>query len=433
MSVWSPHLRAAGPQLQRLEELTGPGSSSVPAQVGYALALAIATMPLLSPSGPGNTALADVTIAAAVLVTVLWLHRHGGVVSLPYSLGMGLLMVAGSIAAVHVDSAFSGLAIIQDLFSLLWGAVIANAVRKSTWLLRVVVGAWCWSGLAWAAVLVLGKLAGIDALAGITAKDGGRAALTFNDPNLAGNYFLCVFFVLLATRVVRNRLVRVLGVVLLLTAIFFTGSNGAVIGIAVGLAVASVVRVRRNRGPIVAILMVTALLVLGGVGAPYLDLSALRQRAADSVQLLQDSIGRSNESGSEREILWTEGLNLYGHSDLVGVAPGRTKDTLAATNAPYVKEAHNDYVATLVERGVLGGLGLVLLIATIAQRLGRLSLRPLRADVAAVVTSPEMLLGLGCAFLAAALFYEVLHFRHLWAFLGLVAGLDPGVRRRWTR
>jgi len=40
---------------------------------------------------------------------------------------------------------------------------------------------------------------------------------------------------------------------------------------------------------------------------------------------------------------------------------------------------------------------------------------------------------LGFALLASGLFYEVLHFRHLWAFLGLVAGLDAMVGRRWRR
>lgn len=404
-----------------------------PKGVVYAVALAIATMPLLSPSGPGNTGLADVTICAALVTCGMWLHRHGGAVALPYSLGVGLLMLAGAVAAVHVDSAFSGLAIIQDLFSLLWGAVIANAVRKSPRLLRIVVGTWCWSGLAWASVLVAGKLLGLNALAGISAKDGGRASLTFNDPNLAGNYFLCVLFVLLATRVVRAPVVRALGVVVLLTAILFTGSNGAAVGLGIGLAVATAIRLRRNRGPIRALAFVAAAVVIVSLAEPHLDLSATRQKASDSVQLLRDSIGRSDESGSEREILWSEALNLYHHSDLIGVAPGETKATLAATSAPYVKEAHNDYMATLVERGALGGLGLALLLVTIGLRLGRVALRPLRADVAKLVPRPEMLLGLGCAFLAAAVFYEVLHFRHLWAFLGLVAGLDPGVRRPWRR
>ena len=400
--------------------------------VGYLIALALWTVPILTPAGPGNTALADVTMGAALVMTVLWLYRYGGKVVLPYSLGIGILMIAGSIAAVHQRAAYSGITIVQDLFLLLWGAAVANAVQRPL-LLRVFLQAWCWSGIAWAAVMVFGKMAGLDAVAGITAKDGGRAALTFGDPNLAGNYFLSALLVLLATRAIPRRWIRFLGVVLILTAIVFTGSNGATLGLSVGLGVAGAVRVRKARGPVVAIAVVALLLALAGVAGPYVDLSAARQKAADSVQLLRDSVGRSDESGSEREILFSEGMHLFRTGDLIGVAPGRTKHTLAADAAPYVKEAHNDYVATLVERGWLGGIGLIILICAIGVRLTRVAVRPLPPDVAALIPRPEYLLGLGCALLAAGFFYEVLHFRHLWAFLGLVAGLDTMVRRPWHR
>ena len=403
-----------------------------PRRVGYLIALALWTVPILTPAGPGNTALADLTMGAALVMTILWLYRHGGKVVLPYSLGIGILMIAGSIAAVHQRAGYSGLTIVQDLFLLLWGAAVANAVQRP-WLLRVFLRAWCWSGIAWAALLVSARMVGLDAVAGITAKDGGRAALTFGDPNLAGNYFLSALLVLLATRAIRRRWIRFLGVILILTAIVFTGSNGAVAGLSIGLGVAGAVRVRNTRGPVAAIAVVALLLALAGVAGPYVDLSAARQQAADSVQLLRDSIGRSDESGSEREILFSEGMRLFRTGDLIGVAPGRTKETLAAEAAPYVKEAHNDYVATLVERGWLGGIGLIILICAIGVRLTRVAVRPLPPDVAGLIPRPEYLLGLGCAFLAAGFFYEVLHFRHLWAFLGLVAGLDTMVRRPWHR
>lgn len=400
--------------------------------VGYMIALALWTVPILTPAGPGNTALADLTMVVALVMTILWLYRYGGKVVLPYSLGIGILMLAGSIAAVHQRAGYSGITIVQDLFLLLWGAAVANAMQRPL-LLRLFLQAWCWSGISWAAVLVFARMAGLNAVAGITPKDGGRASLTFNDPNLAGNYFLSALLVLLATRVIRRRWIRFLGVVLILTAIVFTGSNGATFGLSFGLGVAAAVRIRKTHGPVFAIAVVALLLALAGVAGPYVDLSAARQKAADSVQLLRDSIGRSDESGSEREILFSEGIHLFRTGDLIGVAPGRTKQTLADQAAPYVKEAHNDYVATLVERGWFGGIGLIILVSAIGVRLTRVAVRPLPPDVAALIPRPEYLLGLGCAFLAAGFFYEVLHFRHLWAFLGLVAGLDTMVRRRCYR
>lgn len=404
--------------------------------VAVCLVLAVCTMPVLTPAGPGNTAAADITIAAAVATGGMWLYRAGLPVHVPYLLGVGLLMLAGSLAAVHMRASWSALTLVQDLFCLLWGATIANAVRTKPVFLRSFLRAWVWSAIAWAGVLCFGRMAGINVLAGITAKDGGRAALTFNDPNLAGNYFLCGLALLLATSVVRRRAARVAGVLVILLAIIFTGSNGAAIGMGLTLGVGGLLRVRRKHGVMGAVAVVALAGALVGVVAPQISLSEIRQRAADSVQLLRDSLGRTDESSGTREVLFSESLGLYFRGDLIGVAPGRTKATLKDSGAPYVKEAHNDYMATLVERGALGGLGLAVLLATAAIRARRATTGPATPTARQLVPRPEFLLGLGCAFLAAGFFYEVLHFRHLWAYLGLMAGLDPGLlgwRRAWHR
>lgn len=402
-------------------------------RVGYLLALAVWTLPFLIPSGPGNTALADVAIVVTLVMTTRWLVRSGVKAVLPYSLGVGVLMTAGLIAAIHHRAAFSGLSVLQELFLLLWSAAIANAVQRP-WVLRVFLQAWCWSGITWASVVVFARMTGLDAVAGVTPQYGGRATLSFHDPNLAANYFLCALMILLATRTIRRRWIRHPGVVVILAAIFFTGSNGAMVALGIGLGVAAVIRLRKARGPLVAIATVALLLVLVAVAGPKVDVSAVRERAASSgVQMLEDSVGRSDTSGTEREILVSGGLRLFRSGDLIGIGPGRTKSALADQGASYVKEAHDDYVATLVERGVLGGVGLIILMATIGVRLGRVALRPLPPDVAALVPRPEYLLGLGLGFVASGFFYEVLHFRHLWAFLGLVAGLDAMVGRRWRR
>jgi len=401
-------------------------------RVGYLLLLALWTVPLLIPAGPGNTAIPDVSIGAVIVMTMLWLRRKGARVFLPYSVGIGIFMVAGGIAAVHHGVPAAGLPVVQDVFMLLWAAAIANAVQRP-WLLQVFLQGWCWSGIAFAAALAFGRMTGLQALAGITARNGGRAALTMNDPNLAGNYFLCCLMVLLATRAIRQRWIRFLGAILILIAIVLTGSNGAFVGLGIGLVVGGIIGIRNASGPVFAIAVVAPLLALAVAVGPHIDVSAIQQRAADNVQLLRDSLGRSNASSSEREILFSEGMRLYLGGDLIGLGPGRTKDTLAAQGASYVKEAHNDYVAGLVERGVLGGLGLIILISAVGVRTVRVTFRPLPSNVAALVPRPEYLLGLGLALLASGFFYEVLHFRHLWAFLGLVAGLDMMGRRPWPR
>jgi O-antigen ligase len=175
---------------------------------------------------------------------------------------------------------------------------------------------------------------------------------------------------------------------------------------------------------------------LGGAAtvvlAPHVDITQIQQQAADSIPVLHDSLGRADESSGTREVLIRETFGLYLHGNLVGVGPSRTKDTLQAEAAPYVKEAHDDYTAALVERGAGGAAALVLLMWVVGTRFTRSVTRPMRPDIKAVVPRPEYLLALVLVFAASGFFYEVLHFRHLWALLGLGAGIDPAASRAET-
>lgn len=396
--------------------------------VAVVLAAAIATMPILVPSGPGNTAGADLPIAAACLFTFIWLYRVRARVQVPYLLPVSILMLAGLVATYFSGHQLVVLAVVQDGFCLLWATSIANAVRLDPGLLRLVVATWVRSGIAWAGALCLGRFAGIDWLAGISAQDGTRASLTFGDPNLAGNYFVCCLALLWATSVVRHRWARWAGAAVILLAIVFTGSNGAAVAIVIVVAVGGLGAVRRRAGTAPMMVVGTFLAAAAIVAAPHISLTDIQQQAADNIAVLHDSLGRADESSGSREVLVSEAFDVYLHDDLVGVGPTRTKDTLQERAAPYVKEAHNDYTATLVERGVVGGIGLALLIWVIGTRFGRIVGWAPRAGVAEVVPRPEYLLGLVCAFAVAGVFYEVLHFRHLWALLGLGAGIDSGNR-----
>lgn len=393
----------------------------------FTLAAAIACMPVLVPNGPGNTSPADLPIVLAMGGTLLWLSRNRVRVNLPYAVGMWLLMTGGAIAAFANADVRSTAPLAQDLFLLLWAATIATAVRADRSLVRLICGTWCWSGVTCAALLIVGRLAGISWLAGQTLRDGSRSALTFGDPNLAGNYFVACLFLVLASRHPRRPLPRTGAVVAIVLAILFTGSNGAMVGMVVGLVAGLIVGRWRSRGPIAATGLACVLLVGGGLLLTSVDWTALQEQAAASGPVLHDSFGRSDSSSADRQVLFAEGVKLFWSGNLVGIGPGRTKNVLAAMPAPYVKEAHNDYVATIVELGAIGAVGLVVLLTTIGMRLQRVAggtARGRLGALAAGMPSPQFLVAMGAAFLVSGAFYEVLHFRHLWAFMGLLAGLD---------
>ncbi len=398
---------------------------------------AIACMPVLTPTGPGNTSPADLPILLAMGGVLLWLSSNGVRLHVPYAAGMWLLVLAGAVAALASRDVLSTTVLGQDLFLLLWAATIANAVRADHSLVRLVCVTWCWSGIVSAGLLVAGRLAGIPWLAGQTTRDGSRSALTFGDPNLAGNYFVACLFVVLASRHPRRRLARAATVLLLVVATVLTGSNGAMLGMLVGLGVGVVVGSWRSHGAIAATGLACVLAAAAGLVVTSVDWGSVQASAAAGGPVLHDSFGRGDSSSQDRQVLFSEGVRLFWDGTLVGVGPGRTKEALASIPAPYVKEAHNDYVATLVELGLIGGVGLVVLLASVAARLARVAGRRGRGvaeggrgrsgdpgPVTRLVPSPHFLAALGAAFLMSGLFYEVLHFRHLWAVLGLVAGLD---------
>ena len=157
---------------------------------------------------------------------------------------------------------------------------------------------------------------------------------------------------------------------------------------------------------------------------PNVSLDGVRQATAGSIPLLRDSVGRSGSSTAERGSIVSEGFALFLDGDTTGYGPARTKATLQDDQAPYVKEAHNDYLATLLERGVIGSVGLVLLIVAIALRCMALAgPTPLPPEFASSVPRPWLLVAIAPVMATAAAFYEVLHFRHLWTWLGIVAAL----------
>jgi hypothetical protein len=399
---------------------------------------------MLIPSGPANTSPVDVSIALTILMALLWLSHVRARIRVPYLTGVWLLVIAGAVAALLRAQPLATLVLAQDVFLLAWAAVLASCIAADRTLVDTVCRAWAWSAVCWAGAIVVGRFLGLAWLAGTSAADGSRASLTFGDPNLAGSYYVVCIFIVLASQRPRRHASRAAAVGLLVLAVVCTGSNGALLSLAIGGGVSLLVAQANRRAGAIAAIAAACLLVVGIAAVSRLvDVTALREQAAASGPLLHDSLGRSDESSREREVLVSEGMRLYFRDDLVGVGPGLTKQALAQASAPYVKEAHNDYVATLVERGALGGLGLVVLLTSVAVRLGGLvrrrpggggatdgprTTRSARSSTADHVGGAgtmriHYLVGLGVALVASGTFYEVLHFRHVWAYLGLVAGL----------
>jgi O-antigen ligase len=148
--------------------------------------------------------------------------------------------------------------------------------------------------------------------------------------------------------------------------------------------------------------------------------------------LLVNSIGRSSQSASERGTLIHESWELFTTNPFLGSGPSTTKAVLTARNAPYQKEAHDDYLGALVEEGVLGLGALLFLFVTVATRAARMLYRGVAAEVLEVLVHPEGLVAALASVFVAGLYYETLHFRFVWILFALIAGaqLRDGARSR---
>lgn len=400
-----------------------PLANALPALVGVTVCL----LPFLRPAGPGNTALADAGIAGCLLVGLLWLVRTRLPLRLPYAVGVTGLLLGGALAATLAAAPLgTALVLAQDVFLLLWAAVLALGAYDPAIVVSATV-AWCRIAAVYATLGVMAYLVGFAPLSGVTASEGVRAAYTFGDPNLAGNYLVMSLLIMGACKRPRAKSTRWAAYLIVLVAIGFTGSNGAMLTLAVaGLMCFTLSQWQRYGSfsgvvALVATALAVAVLVVGVM--PRVDLTSVRQAAAGSIPLLRDSVGRSGSSTSERATILDEGYHLFLDGTATGVGPARTKATLARAQAGYVKEAHNDYLATLLERGVVGAVGLIMLGFAIATRCLRLLRYRLPPPYSTAVPRAWVLVVVAPVMATAAGFYEVLHFRHLWTWLGIVAAL----------
>jgi O-antigen ligase len=386
--------------------------------------LSVVALPLLIPVLPGNSALVDLAAIAAIASCVVWATSVRATVHVPYVVPVGIIVVSGALATFLGSYPLAGVqAILQDLFLLGWAATLAT-VARTPHALSTITGVWSWSAVAWAALLVLATMTGQDALAGIDTSEGTRAALTFGDQNGAAAYFAIALVVILACGRPRRLASRCAGVTLVVIALALTGSLAGIVSVLTIIVMVSTASAWRRWGLAPAIAISLAGALVGGallwlVNTPHL----VDEASASRFAFIRDSLGRGRQSSGTRAILARETAHLIRTGPPIGRGPGATKPSMEALQAPYPKEAHNDFAAALVERGIGGLLGVVLLFGAVVWRMVAVAVQPLASAFARVVPRPYVLLGALPSVMVFAVTHEVLHDRTVWTFFGLVAAV----------
>jgi O-antigen ligase len=256
--------------------------------------------------------------------------------------------------------------------------------------------------------------------------------LTFGSPNVAANYLFISVMVIWATGHPRRRLFRFAAYGLLVAALISTGSNSGILSLLIGVSIAALLGAYRRAGTIATVTTLCFLLLGGYAIAANLNLKSIQDRAHYSrYAVIRDGIGRQEESVAQRGSILHESIHLYQVGGPLGAGPVSTKARLRAEQAPFVKEAHDDYLAALNERGVLGFLGLALLLGGVMLRALSLLKKPVAARKLPMdLVRANALVGAVAGTLVAMALSELLHDRHVWTLFAFVAALALR-RRQW--
>ena len=391
---------------------------------------AVALLPLLRPGGPGNSAPVDLLIGLALAVSVFVATGSRKKWRFPYSAPMFLFLVGGTIGAIAGPVPAAGVtALAQDVILLAWCWVVVN-ICSSPDGLKILVRTWAYSAVAWASLLFLALATNTAALTGRTAKDASRTMLTFGDPNVCANYLFISIMIVWAAQCPRRRPFRVAAYAVLVAALMTTGSNSGIVSLVVGVAIAAVLGVYRRRGLVAAVTALVFLALGGYLVAATVNFASIQEKAqASHYAFIRDGIGRVQTSAAQRGSILSESIHLYDAGGLLGAGPVSTKTRLHAEQAPFVKEAHDDYVAALTERGLVGFLGLALLIGTVARR-SLLAVRPVASQHTSMLARPNAFVGAIAGTFVAMAVLELLHVRHVWTLFAFVAALSLQRRAR---
>jgi O-antigen ligase len=389
------------------------------------LGLTVALLPLLAPSGPGNSAPVDAAAMLFLLAALATLAFGRQPVRTPAAPVLGAIALFSLLAtAASLAPRTSMLSIVVEayLIVLFWAA--ASVLDGNRRAVRRIMGVWVLSAVAWASIVLGAQYHLLPAsLATLLASydKSGRVAGAAENPNLAASYFVTSLFVLLAAPRTLPRVVRLVAAVVITWAVVVTGSNGAMLGLAVGVVVVAVGALFRRFEPMSravvassAALLVTvaAAVVLTVFGPPRFTTAEVGQIAASQTAgPLDKSVGRLDNSVGVRLEIWSGGWSQGARSVAVGIGPNASNESLAIH-----KGLHNDYLAFLVERGIGGAVALAAFVLLLLYWSASLL-------VSRVPNRRRWVIGgLGggiVANLVMAITHESFHFRHLWLLLAL--------------
>src|SRR5262245_13445362 len=402
---------------------------------GIYLLLLVFLIPVVVPSGPARLAIVDGLIVLGLMGFAARIMARREPVRVPYVVPVFMMGLGSLVAMMSAGNpGASILALAQDAYLFLWFLMLIHIMRKRD--LTPIQKAWMWSGnlIALYGLFLLVTESHLSLLDMVRPK-GHRLMSTFYDPNMAAGYLvMCLFFTLSLGRRI-HPLLRWGSIGLMLLGIVASKSNGGALSLIVGLAVWVLMRARTRKAPVLLIGAAALMAACVGLLAVWLIVGMGFGTAELSSFEANSFLARASHSSEGRFTIWKNLEDTYRNHPL-GIGPGNSSSLTVSVaqrlrpGSLQAKEAHNDYLAYAIERGPLGILGLLLLLAAAFAKLYAAA-RP--RDPATGLANPRddtlgpLVAAVAGALAASAvhgLTIEVLHFRHFWMLMATVVVID---------
>jgi O-antigen ligase len=368
---------------------------------------------------PLNMNVVDVWILMALPILWLSFARTHHIISFPYTIAIWIILLASFASTFAAPAPKNSLVVIlKEVYAYVWfvtlTAILARLNARD--LRRVLV---IWAGIVFVHGLVIVAQFFSPEFWRFTARLAGslkdfeiyRPSGLFVNANSAA-FFQLLGFVPLVLASPSKKTAMILGILLLPT-MLATGSMGAALALAAGMAVATMAIFLSGRLALIIKMFVRLAIAISLLGGFFYLVASQNERFQEHIERIL--VGRADRSSEGRFDLWQRGFDAFldQNTFLWGVGPENFREVDPAKTD---NQLHNDLLAFSVERGLLGTLGLVLFGVIAASRAGYMVVicnkYPNRAQLSVVVFLAAI-----TAATIESLTHQVFHFRELWLVL----------------
>jgi len=360
----------------------------------------------------------DLILVPLIGLGGLYFFRESRRFQVPLALPTWLIMIASLMATISIPTFDSLLAIIQEVYLFIWFVALTNILttfKPSNFDMLITI--WSIIAVFEAATSLMGMLKiGPAIFYTSPIKDNtlstgafNRGFGTFANPNATAAYLAISFFILQAA--IWPKWLRIVFGSFIYMGIYSTGSMGAILSTTIGiitLVIFTSILNNRSRlllyGGGVSIVIVFAILMffLSQSKGPFFSLSEITSVGKEN-QILALTLGRLNHSVSGRVTHYDDAWQAFEKNPL--------------GSGPNISDSHNDYIAYLFDRGLLGFFGwLGLVITTLLTPLSSIKQSQNNFRL-------KQILALWAGFLVVsidAFTHEISHFRQVWVLMAFL-------------